>query len=52
MRPFNDDVEEFQLAVAAAEAWELLRFIEILEIREEGLTGRRLIEAIHFRHLK
>jgi hypothetical protein len=45
-------LEDFQAVVAAAEAWEAVRHIKILEIVEEKVTGRRLIHALRFRRLK
>jgi len=53
MRPDPDQtLENFQEAVAAAEAWEAVQHIEILEISEERWTGRRLIDAVRFRRLR
>lgn len=45
-------LEDFQLAVAAAEALEFIGRLRIVEIREENRTGRRLIKAVHIRRLK
>jgi hypothetical protein len=45
-------LQAFQAVVAAAEAWEVMRYIEIVEIHEENHTGRRLIDAVRFRRLK
>ena len=45
-------LDDFQVVVAAAEAWEMVRHIQILEIREDRHTGRRLINALRFRRLK
>jgi hypothetical protein len=53
MRPDPDQtLEDFQEAVAAAEAWEAIEHIEILEISEDRWTGRRLIDAVRFRRLR
>jgi hypothetical protein len=48
----SQTLDDFQSVVAAAEAWESLRQIQILEIHEETHTGRRLIDAVRFRRLK
>ena len=45
-------LEDFQATVAAAEAWEVIGQIEILEIREENRTGRRLVDAVRIRRLR
>jgi hypothetical protein len=45
-------LEEFQLIVATAEAWEVMRNIRILEIREDNYTGRRFINAVRFQRLR
>jgi hypothetical protein len=45
-------LEDFQLAVATAEAWEVIGHINILEIREDNYTGRRLINAVKFQRLR
>ena len=45
-------LEDFQLTVAAAEAWEAIEHIEILEISEDRWTGRRLVDAVRFRRLR
>jgi hypothetical protein len=45
-------LQAFQAVVAAAEAWEGMRYIEIVEIHKENHTGRRLIDAVRFRRLK
>jgi hypothetical protein len=42
---------DFQLVIAAAEAWEAVRHIEILEIRGDR-RDRRLIRAVRFRRLR
>jgi hypothetical protein len=53
MRPEpGQTLDDFQMAVAAAEAWEAISHIEILEITEERWTGRRLIDALRFRRLR
>ena len=53
MRPDPDQtLDDFQEAVAAAEAWEAIDHIEILEISEDRWTGRRLIDAVRFRRLR
>ena len=53
MRPDpGQTLEAFQAVVAAAEAWEAIERIRILEIREENQTGRRLIDAVRFRRLR
>lgn len=53
MRPEpTQTLEDFQAAVAAAEAWEVVHQIKILEIREENQSGRRLIDAVRFRRLR
>jgi hypothetical protein len=46
------DAETFQLIVAAAEACQMVGLLEIIEIREERQTGRRLVEAVRIRRLK
>jgi hypothetical protein len=52
MRPFGQQtLDDFQLAVAAAEAWEFLGLIRIEEIHEEAQTGRRLIDGVRIRRL-
>jgi hypothetical protein len=38
--------------VAAAEAWEVIDHIKIIEICEENYIGRRLVNAVRFRRLK
>jgi hypothetical protein len=48
----KQSLEEFQIVVAAAEAWEFIGHIEIVEIREENRTGRRLIDAMLIRRLR
>jgi len=45
-------LEDFQAVVAAAEAWEAVQHIKILEICEESHTGRKLIDALRFRRLR
>ena len=53
MRPDRDQtLDDFQEAVAAAEAWEAIEHIQILEISEDRWTGRRLIDAVRFRRLR
>jgi hypothetical protein len=53
MRPEpGETLHDFQMAVAAAEAWEAVDHIEILEISEDRWTGRRLIDAVKFRRLR
>jgi hypothetical protein len=52
MRVGHDDVRTFQVTVAAAEAWETIGLIRILEIREEARTGRRLIDAVRIRRIR
>jgi hypothetical protein len=59
--PVGDDVwvrpdpyqtlEDFQLIVAAAKAWEAIKHIEILEISVDRWTGR-LVDAVRFRRLR
>jgi hypothetical protein len=52
MRPFGlQSLEDFQMAVASAEAWEFMGLISIEEIHEEAVTGRRLIDGLKFRRL-
>jgi serine/threonine protein kinase HipA of HipAB toxin-antitoxin module len=48
----NQSLEDFQATVAAAEAWEVIGQIEIVEIREENRTGRRLVDAVRIRRLR
>jgi hypothetical protein len=48
----DDDLRDFQAAVASAEAWEFLGVIKIIEVREEAKTGRRLVEALRFKRLR
>ena len=48
----GQSLTDFQLTVAAAEAWEVVRHIKILEIREEFCCGRRLISAVRFERLR
>jgi hypothetical protein len=45
-------VLDFQLVVAAAEAWEFIRQIRILEIREESSCDTKLISAVRFQRLR
>jgi hypothetical protein len=53
VRPGPDQtLEDFQLIVAAAQAWEAIKHIEILEITEYPWTGGRLIDALRFRRLR
>jgi hypothetical protein len=52
MLPFGrQSLEDFQMAVASAEAWEFMGLISIQEIHEEAVTGRRLIDGLKFRRL-
>jgi hypothetical protein len=52
VRPYElQSVEDFQMSVAAAEAWEFIGLIRIEEIHEENLSGRRLIDAVRIRRL-
>jgi hypothetical protein len=44
-------VLDFQLVVAAAEAWEFIRHIKILEVREEFSCDTKLISAVRFQRL-
>jgi hypothetical protein len=48
----KQSLEEFQVVVATAEAWEFIGHIKIIEIREENRTGRRLIDAVRIRRLR
>jgi hypothetical protein len=48
----KQSLEDFQAVVAAAEAWEVIGQIKIIEIREENRTGRRLIDAVRIRRLR
>jgi hypothetical protein len=48
----SSDLGDFQCIVAAVEACEVVGLVAIVEIREEGQTGRRLINALRFRRLK
>ena len=52
MRVGHDDVRKFQATVAAAEAWEMIGLIQIMEIREEPRTGRRLVDAVRIRRMR
>jgi hypothetical protein len=45
-------LEEFQVVVAAAEAWQAVRHIAIVELRHEVRSGRALINALRFRRLR
>jgi hypothetical protein len=47
-----DELRDFQLCVAAAEAWEFIGAIHIIDIREERFSGERLIDAVRIRRLK
>jgi hypothetical protein len=52
IRPYGlQSLEDFQMAVAAAEAWEFMGLIRIEEIHEEAQTGRRLIDRVRIRRL-
>ena len=46
------NLHDFQATVASAEAWETVGLIRIIEIREERMSGRRLIDALRFRRLR
>lgn len=48
----NQSTEDFQASVAAAEAWEFVGKIRIIEIHEENLTGRRLIGGVRIFRVK
>ena len=53
MNPDPDQtLEEFQVVVAAAEAWQAMRQIKILEVRQKLCSGRRLIDRVRFRRLR
>ena len=45
-------LEDFQAAVAAAEAWQAIGHMEILEMRQESRGGRALVNAVKFRRLR
>ena len=47
-----EELRDFQLCVAAAEAWEFIGAIHILDIREERISGERLIDAVRIRRVK
>jgi hypothetical protein len=47
-----DSLLDFQLVVATAEAWEVIRHIKILEIREEFSCDTKLISAVRFQRLR
>ena len=53
MNPEPDQtLEEFQAVVAAAEAWQAMRQIRIVELRQKLCGGRALIDGIRFRRLR
>ena len=45
-------LEDFQIAVAAAEAWHTIRHIDIIELRHILRHGRSLVKAFKFLRLK
>jgi hypothetical protein len=48
----GDSLLDFQLVVAAAQAWESIHHIRILEIREDFACDTRLISAVRFQRLR
>ncbi len=53
MNPDPDQsLEEFQILVAAAEAWQAMRQIRILELRQKLCCGRPVIDGVRFQRLR
>jgi hypothetical protein len=45
-------IDEFQLVVAIAKAWAGIGTIQVLDTLEVDVSGRRLVNAVHFRRLR
>ena len=50
--PYGTPLDEFQLVVAIAKAWAGIGTIEVLDTLEVDVSGRRRVNAVHFRRLK
>jgi hypothetical protein len=50
--PYGTSLDEFQLVVAIAKAWAGIGTIQVLDTLEVDVSGRRLVNAVHFRRLR